>query len=138
MKINPILEADSLFVCDTDHSHLRLINDSRWPWFIVLPRNSDATELHHLDQVQRNAFLEDINQLSDCLQQYTGCRSINIGMLGNVVSALHCHVVARDEGDPNWPKPIWGFGSPVTYGNEGARQMVDVMTQQFADRLSNG
>jgi len=63
-------------------------------------------------------FLNDVNHVSELVQQHTRCQSVNIAMLGNMVSALHCHVVARDVNDPNWPKPIWGFENAEHYTDD--------------------
>ena len=130
-KINATIEADTLGVCTTTHSCIRLMNDSRWPWFIVLPKNTDSTELHHLSDTQRSGYLNDINMVSETLQQHTQCRSVNIAMLGNVVSALHCHVVARNEGDPNWPKPIWGFEQAIAYQDDIPKQLIKAVQDTF-------
>ena len=131
LPINPTIEADTLYVCTTAHSHVRLMNDSRWPWFIVLPINTDCTEMHQLVEAQRNGYLHDINRMSEILQQHTQCRSVNIAMLGNVVSALHCHVVARNEGDPNWPKPIWGFEQSITYEDDIPEHLLTAVQDQL-------
>ena len=91
---------------------------------MALPLNSDATELHQLSDVQRIGFLNDINTLSNLLQSFTHCKSVNIAMLGNVVSALHCHVVARDPADPNWPAPIWGFEKAIAYADTLPSELI--------------
>lgn len=131
LPINATIEADTLHVCTTAYSHVRLMNDSRWPWFIVLPTNTSCTELHQLVDAQRSGYLQDINRMSEIIQQNTQCRSVNIAMLGNVVSALHCHVVARDEGDPNWPKPIWGFEQSIAYTDDIPGQLVKAVQDQL-------
>lgn len=127
MPINQIIEADTLAVCDTQHSHVRLMNDSRWPWLIVLPVNSTACELHHLDGDHRAGYLQDVNTLSKVIQEHTACQSVNVAMLGNVVDALHCHVVARNAGDANWPKPIWGFEKAVPYDGDMPVSLLDAV-----------
>ena len=127
MPINTAIEADTLAICDTPYSHVRLMNDSRWPWLIVLPINSSATELHHLDDNQRAGFLRDVTALSQVLQEHTGCQSVNIAMLGNVVDALHCHVVSRNAGDTNWPKPVWGFEHAVPYKDDLPASLLDAI-----------
>ncbi len=135
MNINPTIKADTLAICSSDYSHIRLMNDSRWPWLIVLPANSDSTELHHLDNKQRTGYLDDINRLSELVQQHTQCRSVNIAMLGNVVAALHCHVVARDVDDPNWPKPVWGFQKAVAYTDNLPNPLIIAIQQNFDTAL---
>lgn len=117
MSLHPKIEADTLFICDTDHAHVRLMDDCRWPWIILVPLQGDAQELHDLTHKQRESFMADVNQVSRVVQVVTGCQSVNVAMLGNVVSQLHCHVVARNPQDPNWPAPIWGFESAVSYDN---------------------
>ena len=116
--MDPKIEADTHAICETQYSFVRLMNDKRWPWIILLPRNANATELHHLSEAHRMGFLNDVNHVSELVQQHTRCQSVNIAMLGNMVSALHCHVVARDVNDPNWPKPIWGFENAEHYTDD--------------------
>ena len=104
------------------------MNDSRWPWLIVLPKDGTATELHRLARAQRSGFLADVNAISEALQHHTACQSVNIAMLGNVVTALHCHVVARNPQDPNWPRPIWGFEQAIPYAkNELPEALLDAI-----------
>jgi len=128
------IEADTLAVTQTRFSIIRLMNDQRWPWLMLLPINSDATELHHLDDAQRLGYLDDVNQLSQLIQQHTKCKSVNVAMIGNVVAALHCHVVARFENDPNWPKPIWGFEQAIPYENNLPDALLNAITQTLADK----
>lgn len=91
------------------------MNDCRWPWIILVPVQADIEELHDLTHSQRVSFMADVNQVSRVVQSTTNCQSVNVAMLGNVVSQLHCHVIARNPGDPNWPNPVWGFGSALPY-----------------------
>ena len=62
--------------------------------------------------------------MAAALKALTGCRKINIGALGNVVSQLHVHVVARREGDAAWPGPVWGKGVAEAYGEDEAAALV--------------
>ena len=66
------------------------------------------------------------------LKQATGCDKINTASIGNMVRQLHIHVVARSEGDPNWPAPVWGFGEREEYrdGESGS------LEQAILSRLS--
>ena len=115
LPVHPQLSKDTLPIVQTEHCHIRLMNDSRWPWIILIPVNDEISELHQLPATLQHAFMDQVNQVAAHLQDLTECRSINVAMLGNVVSQLHCHVIARDESDPNWPGPVWGFGESVPY-----------------------
>jgi diadenosine tetraphosphate (Ap4A) HIT family hydrolase len=52
---------------------------------------------------------------------------MNVAMLGNIVSQLHIHCVARYKTDEMWPAPVWGKGEVKPY-NE---QECDVLCQQL-------
>ena len=110
--LDPAIARDTRPLLELPSATLLLARDERWPWLILMPRDRAATELHHLAPAERAAFLEAVSATSEALQRASGCRSVNVAMLGNVVAQLHCHVVARSPGDPNWPAPIWGHGTP--------------------------
>ena len=99
MTLDPALERDTRPLLDTAASTVLLADDSRWPWLILVPRDRTAHELHELDPDARDAFLRTVSAASEALQRTTGCRSVNVAMLGNVVAQLHCHVVARPPPD---------------------------------------
>lgn len=109
------------------------MNDSRWPWIILVPVQSDIEELHDLTHSQRERFMADVNQVSRVLQISTNCQSVNIAMLGNVVPQLHCHVVARNPTDPNWPNPIWGYETATPYleAENEAHTLVKAIQKSF-------
>ena len=108
------------------------MNDSRWPWLILVPLHDEIDELHDLTHGQRDGFMADVNQVSRVVKKITQCKSVNIAMLGNIVSQLHCHVVARDIDDPNWPRPIWGFESAVAYGGNEPVNLVAAIQKSFS------
>ena len=76
--------------------------------------------------------MADVNQVSRVMQITTECKSVNVAMLGNVVSQLHCHVVARDIDDPAWPKPVWGFESRVSYGDQMPELLLGAVRKSFS------
>ena len=103
----PVLQAA---LCD-----VRLMNDSRWPWLVLVPRIADAIELHDLSAAEQVAVWQDIIKAGSILKSLTGCEKINTAAIGNIVRQLHVHVIARYDGDANWPGPVWGFAGKVPY-----------------------
>jgi len=93
------------------------MNDCRWPWFILIPRIDGAEEWHDLFTDQRQDIDLEVANVASVLKSVTGCQKINIASIGNMVSQLHIHVVARSAGDPNWPGLVWGFGERKPYEN---------------------
>jgi diadenosine tetraphosphate (Ap4A) HIT family hydrolase len=110
--IDPRLAADSVFIADGPLSQVRLMDDARFPWLVLVPRVADAVEWIDLDGAQQRLLLAEINQASTAIRAEAGVRKLNLGALGNIVRQLHVHLVGRHEGDDAWPGPVWGSGAP--------------------------
>ncbi|MBN6100917.1 HIT family protein [Xanthomonas sp. CFBP 8703] len=109
--LDPRLQADSAFVADGPLSQVRLMDDARFPWLLLVPRVAGASEWIDLDGAQQRLLLAEINQLSQLLRGEPGVHKLNIGALGNIVRQLHVHLIGRHEGDAAWPGPVWGSGT---------------------------
>ena len=106
--LDPRLAADTLAVGDLALSRALLMNDSRYPWLILVPRREALREIVDLDAAQRATLIEEIAAASRFVQSLPGVEKINVGALGNIVAQLHVHVVGRAVGDPAWPGPGGG------------------------------
>ncbi len=122
--LDPRLAADTLAVGDLALSRALLMNDSRYPWLILVPRREALREIVDLDAAQRATLIEEIAAASRFVQSLPGVEKINVGALGDIVAQLHVHVVGRAVGDPAWPGPVWGFGSAERYAPEKAAALV--------------
>ena len=120
---DPRIEADSHAVAELALCHVRLMDDVRFPWLVLLPRRAGLIELTDLGSAERAALVEEIALASDALRACVPCDKINTGALGNVVPQLHVHVVARTRGDAAWPGPVWGSG-PAQRRDEAAREAL--------------
>lgn len=122
--LDPRLATDSVFIADGPLSQMRLMNDSRFPWLVLVPRVAGASEWIDLDGSQQRLLLAEINQVSKLLQAEPGVSKLNIGALGNIVRQLHIHLVGRHEGDPAWPGPVWGSGTAQAFHAEVLAERV--------------
>ena len=118
------LERDTLLVGDLPVSRVLLMNDSRWPWLILVPRREALAELTDLDASERAPLMEEAASAARFLKTHAKADKINFGALGNIVRQLHVHVVARFVGDPAWPGPVWGFGAAQPYAEAEARAVI--------------
>ncbi|HEX9169741.1 MAG TPA: HIT domain-containing protein [Roseiarcus sp.] len=118
------LARDTFAVGDMPLSRVLMMNDARWPWLILVPRREGLVELFDLDAADRMQLMDEAAHVSRFLKAHAGSHKINIGALGNIVSQLHLHVVARSAGDPAWPGPVWGFGAAVPRHEGEARKLV--------------
>lgn len=121
------LHADSEPVMWLGLCELRVMNDRRWPWLILVPQRPGIEELHDLTPLDQAMMTFESNLVAQALKRATGCTKINSGALGNIVRQLHFHVVARTEGDPAWPGPVWGFGPREPYRPSELRGFIDIV-----------
>ena len=110
-ELDPRLAADSQLLADGPLSQLRLMDDTRYPWLLLVPRLPGAIELLDLDEDQQRMLGTETRHASELLRAMAACEKLNIAALGNIVRQLHVHVVARSPGDQAWPGPVWGNGT---------------------------
>jgi diadenosine tetraphosphate (Ap4A) HIT family hydrolase len=108
---DPRLAQDSHLLAQGPLSQLRLMDDLRFPWVVLVPRLAGASEWLDLEPALQQQLLQELNQAALLLRAWQACDKLNVGALGNIVRQLHVHLVARREGDAAWPGPVWGAGS---------------------------
>ena len=111
------LSTDTRALGETTSCWIRWMNDQRFPWLVLVPKRDGIREWYELDHDEQHELLDLMNRCALHLQTLTGADKINIGALGNLVPQLHIHIVARQEGDPCWPGPVWGNGSVQPYAD---------------------
>jgi diadenosine tetraphosphate (Ap4A) HIT family hydrolase len=130
-ELDPRLQADSVFVADGPLSQVRLMDDRRFPWLLLVPRVPDASEWMDLDGAQQRLLLAEIHRIGSLLRAQAGVEKLNIGALGNIVRQLHVHLVGRHPGDPAWPGPVWGSGSAQRFGAEALAEHAEAWRQRL-------
>ncbi|KGK59532.1 diadenosine tetraphosphate hydrolase [Xanthomonas cannabis pv. phaseoli] len=130
-QLDPRLAADTVFVADGPLSQVRLMDDTRFPWLVLVPRVADVSEWIDLDGGQQRLLLAEINQLSQLLRVEPGVGKLNIGALGNIVRQLHVHLVGRHPGDAAWPGPVWGSGSAQRFATDALQERVAAWAQRL-------
>jgi diadenosine tetraphosphate (Ap4A) HIT family hydrolase len=103
---------------------VRLMNDSRYPWVILIPKVPDIAEIHELAEEQQHLLLGESVRLSKALDQLFAPHKLNVAALGNMVRQLHIHHIVRFEGDASFPKPVWGVGEAVPYDADALNETV--------------
>lgn len=125
--LHPQLEKDTFFIGSLDLSNILLMNDSRYPWIILVPRINDVCDITDLSAEYRAEFTEEINRVASLMKQAYQPERMNIAMLGNIVSQLHCHIIARFKEDFAWAKPVWGIGDAIPYTKEQQEKIVPLL-----------
>lgn len=128
-QLDARLAADTSPVASLPLCDVLLMNDSRYPWLVLVPRRSGLVEVVDLDATEQATLWQELNQVSAALRAVIPCDKLNIGLLGNIVRQLHVHVVLRQVGDDAWPGPVWGHGVAVPYTQKALPMLVQSLKQ---------
>lgn len=113
--LDPRLVADTHFVLQWPLSQVLLMDDTRYPWLVLVPARLGLSEPFDLMPEEQALLWRESMALASFMKRQFAAEKINIGLLGNVVPQLHVHVVARYEDDDTFPGPVWGVGRSERY-----------------------
>ncbi len=131
--LHPRLEADTNLIKDLPISRALMMNDARYPWMILVPRQPDLKELHQLSEEDGLQLWREIKTMSSIMEDIFPCDKVNVGALGNLVPQLHIHIIARQVEDAAWPSPVWGVGSAETLTEEALFQRISLLKKSLDD-----
>jgi diadenosine tetraphosphate (Ap4A) HIT family hydrolase len=119
------LAADTIHVIDLAVCRVLLMNNQNFPWLILVPMRADLREIYDLNDVDHEIAMGEIREITKIFSELTGADKMNVATLGNVVSQLHIHIIARFKNDLAFPKPVWNSEQPaVPYSPEQSEEMV--------------
>lgn len=139
-RLDPRLEGDTHPVIDLALCQVRLMDDARFAWLILVPRRPGAREVFELTPGDQVRLWHEATWLGRELKQVTNGDKLNLATLGNQVAQLHLHVIVRSERDAAWPASVWGFGDPEPYDGkrlESMRERVRRLAGRLPDDLSD-
>ena len=130
-ELDPLLDRDTVAIGDMPLSRVLLIKDATYPWLLLVPRRHLAAEIIDLDMIEQAQLMTEIAHTSRTLKTLTGCDKINVAALGNVVSQLHVHIIARSRGDAAWPRPVWNVAPPKNYDSDDRDKLIATLRQKL-------
>ena len=124
LSLDQRLAADTIPIGDLALSSVLLMDDARFPWFILVPRRPGASELTDLSEEDAATIMSELRIATRVMLELAKPDKVNVGALGNVVAQLHVHVVGRFRSDPAWPGPVWGKGPAEPYAPDAAELLL--------------
>ena len=106
-KISKSFLKDSYFITDLNLCTIRLIDNSKFPWIILIPKRKKTTDIFQLKKKDQNLLMKEIVFTSKVMKKTFKAFNLNIEKIGNVVSQLHIHIIARSKKDSSWPLSVW-------------------------------
>jgi diadenosine tetraphosphate (Ap4A) HIT family hydrolase len=132
--LDPRLEVDTCHVATLPLCELRLMDDARFAWLVLVPRRAGMVEVTDLTDAEQQQLWREANRCAAALRAVAPCDKLNLGALGNIVRQLHLHVVARTLGDAAWPGPVWGSGVAVPYAADALATRLDALRQKLEEK----
>lgn len=114
-ELHPQLANDTLLVGQLPLCEVLLMNDSLYPWLILVPRVAGAEEAFQLSDNQQQILQQESSAVGQAIMQLFSGGKLNVAALGNMVPQLHLHHIVRFRKDPAWPRPVWGDQPRVAY-----------------------
>ncbi|ALM53937.1 HIT domain-containing protein [Halomonas huangheensis] len=118
IPLDPRLVADSYPLTELPLCQLRLMDDSRYLWLILIPRRAGVSEVFELSPEDQHQLWREAAIIGKAIKAHRDGDKLNIASLGNMVPQLHIHVIVRHQGDAAWPGPVWGQGQAEPYDKE--------------------
>ena len=134
-QLHPQLAQDCMELGQFKLCRLLLMNDSHYPWFILVPDREQITEIFQLTDADQQLFLQESLLLARTLYTVFKADKLNIAALGNVVPQLHIHHIVRYRNDPAWPAPVWGKWPALPYTTEQQRHITNTLRDQLGSQL---
>lgn len=127
--LHPQLEQDTFFIIDLKLCRVLLMNNSLFPWLILVPKKENMKELIDLSESDRHVLMDEISLVSEIMKSLFSPDKLNVAALGNQVPQLHIHVIARSKQDTAWPNPVWGRGTE-------AYNDPDLLTEELKQKFA--
>ncbi|MFT7126474.1 MAG: diadenosine tetraphosphate (Ap4A) HIT family hydrolase [Pseudoalteromonas tetraodonis] len=131
--LHPQLANDTVAVGRLPLCEVLLMNDSQYPWLILVPRVEGAEEAFQLTEAEQVMLQKESSAVGREIMELFAGDKLNIAALGNMVPQLHIHHIVRFRNDPVWPRPVWGEKPRVAY----APAVLAAMLEQLRAKLSS-
>ena len=106
-KINKNFLKDSHFIKELKLCSVRLIDNSKFPWIILIPKRKKITDIYQLKRTDQHLLIEEIVFTSRKMKKIFKAFNLNVEKIGNIVPQLHIHIIARSKKDNSWPFSVW-------------------------------
>ena len=106
-KVNKNFIKTSHFITELKLCSVRLIDNKKFPWIILVPKRLNVTDITELKTKDQNLLMREIVFCSKIMKKVFKTKKLNVEKIGNIVPQLHIHIIARSVNDSSWPLSVW-------------------------------
>ena len=112
-------------ITDLKLCSIRLHDNSKFPWIILIPKRNKITDMSDLNSKDQILLMKEIVHVSKIMKKLFKTSKLNIEKIGNMVPQLHIHVIARSKKDSSWPLSVW-----VVKGKNYTKAALSIMMKK--------
>jgi len=109
------------------------MRDANYPWCVLVPELDNMVEVFDLSEDDQKQLNFESSTLLEYLKNEFNADKMNVAALGNVVSQLHIHHIARYKTDIAWPAPVWGAFPAKAYTEDELAKCIAILVKGFED-----
>ena len=106
-KLHKKFLISSHHITDLQLCSIRLHDNSKFPWLILIPKRNKITDMSDLNSKDQIQLIKEIVFVSKIMKKLFKTSKLNVEKIGNMVPQLHIHIIARSKKDSSWPLSVW-------------------------------
>jgi diadenosine tetraphosphate (Ap4A) HIT family hydrolase len=127
-ELHAQLKQDCFIVGQFELCLVLLLNDSQFPWFILVPQRENIREIYELQSEDQQLLIQESSYFSQRLATIFEAEKLNVAAIGNIVPQLHVHHIVRYQTDKAWPAPVWGKFAATPYTTQQRDSRISKVT----------
>jgi diadenosine tetraphosphate (Ap4A) HIT family hydrolase len=129
-KLNRKFLKTSHHLIDLKLCTIRLNDNSKFPWIILIPKRNKITDISDLNSKDQTLLMKEIVYASKVMKKLFKTSKLNVEKIGNIVPQLHIHIIARSKKDSSWPLSVWVVKGK-NYSNTAIKVIVDKLRKSL-------
>ena len=129
-KIDKKFLKSSHYITDLKLCSIRLHDNSKFPWLILIPKRNKVTDISELNSKDQILLMKEIVFVSKIMKKIFKTSKLNVEKIGNIVPQLHIHIIARSKKDSSWPLSVW-----VVKGKNYTKKALTIMIRKFSKAI---
>ena len=128
-KVNKSFLKDSHLIADLKLCSVRLIDNAKFPWIILIPIRKNINDISELNSKDQILLMKEIVHCSKLMKKIFKTKKLNVEKIGNIVPQLHIHIIARSVKDSTWPLSVWVVKGKVY--SKGSLNLIITKLKKF-------
>ena len=129
-KVNKNFLKNSHFITELNLCSIRLIDNCKFPWIILIPKRKKVTDITELNSKDQILLIKETVFCSNKMKKIFKTSKLNVEKIGNIVPQLHLHIIARTKKDSSWPQSVW-VTKPKPYTKNMLIKTLDKLRKIF-------